>query len=111
MKASLRARLEQLASRLEELDRLLSEETATKDMDSFRKLGREHSELSAVVGLYSSFRTAESDAEAAREMASAPAMKSCGEDELRSARERMEALEAELQKALLPKDPNDERNT
>jgi peptide chain release factor 1 len=111
MKASLRVRLEQLASRLEELDRLLAEETAANDMDSFRKLAREHSELSSIVGLYSSFRKAESDAEAARDMASDPDMRSFAEDELKAARERMETLEAELQKALLPKDPNDDRNT
>jgi peptide chain release factor 1 len=111
MKASLRAKLEQLASRLQELDRLLSEESAAKDMDSFRKLAREHSELSAVVGLYSGYRQAEGDAEAAKEMASDPSMKSFADEEVKAARERMESLEAELQKALLPKDPNDDRNT
>ena len=111
MKASLRAKLEQLASRLQELDRLLSEESAAKDMDSFRKLAREHSELSAVVGLYTGYRQAEGDAEAAKEMASDPSMRSFADEEVKAARERMESLEAELQKALLPKDPNDDRNT
>ena len=111
MKASLRAKLDQLASRLQELDRLLSEESAASDMDSFRKLAREHSELSAVVGLYTSYRQAEGDAEAAKEMASDPSMKSFADEEIKAARERMESLEAELQKALLPKDPNDDRNT
>ena len=76
MKASLRAKLEQLASRLQELDRLLSEESAAKDMDSFRKLAREHSDLSSVVGLYVQYKLAEGDAEAAKDMASDPAMKS-----------------------------------
>ena len=74
MKASLRSKLDQLSSRLQELDRLLSEESAAKDMDSFRKLAREHSELSSVVGLYSSYKLAEEDAEAARGMASDPEM-------------------------------------
>ncbi len=111
MKASLRARLDQLASRLQELDRLLSEESAANDMDTFRKLGREHSELSQVVGLYAAFRKAEIDAETARDMTSDPAMRSFAEEELKAAREQMTTLEAELQKALLPKDPNDERNT
>ena len=111
MKASLRSKLEQLASRLHELDRLLSAESAAEDMDSFRKLAREHSELSAVVAVYADFKKAESDAEAAKEMASDPSMRSFADDELKAAKERMEALEAELQKALLPKDPNDDRNT
>ena len=39
-----------------------------------------------------------------------PAMKAYAEDELKKARAAMERLEADLQKALLPKDPNDERN-
>ena len=111
MKASLRAKLEQLASRLLELDRLLSEEAAAKDMDSFRKLAREHSELSIVVALYARFKQAEGDAEAAKDMAAEPAMRSFADDELKAARGRMDGLGAELQKALLPKDPNDERNT
>ena len=111
MKASLRSKLEQLASRLHELDRLLSEETAAKDRDSFRKLAREHSELSAVVALYADFNKAESDAGAAKDMAADPSMRSFADDELKAAKVRMETLEAELQKALLPKDPNDDRNT
>src|SRR5260221_5178753 len=105
MKASLRSSLEQLASRLQELDRLLSEEKAARDMDSFRKLAREHSELSAVVALYSDFRKAEGDADAAKEMAADPSMRSFADDELKSSRERMETLYAELQQSLLPKDP------
>ncbi|MSP97577.1 MAG: peptide chain release factor 1 [Betaproteobacteria bacterium] len=111
MKASLRAKLEQLASRLQELDRLLSEETAARDMDSFRKLAREHSELSAVVGLYASFKRAESDSDAARDMAADPAMKSFADKEMKAARVCMDELEVQLQKVLLPRDPNDDRNT
>jgi peptide chain release factor 1 len=37
-------------------------------------------------------------------------MRDFAEDEIRAARERMEKLGAELQKMLLPKDPNDDRN-
>ncbi len=111
MKASLRAKLDQLAARLQELDRLLCAETAARDMDSFRKLAREHAELSAVVGLYASYTQAERDSDAARDMASDPAMKSFADDELKAARARMDGLEAQVQKALLPRDPNDDRNT
>ncbi|MBK8063399.1 MAG: peptide chain release factor 1 [Betaproteobacteria bacterium] len=111
MKESLRSKLEQLASRLAELDRLLSSEEATRDMDSFRKLSREHSELTGVVGLYERYRQAEGDAAAAREMAADPEMRSFADDEAKTARATMEQLEIDLQKALLPRDPNDERNT
>src|SRR2546423_4627495 len=79
-------------------------------MDQFKKLSREYAELSAVVTLYESYRKAEREADEAREMAGDATMKSYADEELKKARAAIEALEAELQKALLPKDPNDERN-
>jgi peptide chain release factor 1 len=111
VKATLRKKLDTLVGRLDDLNHLLAAETATKDMEQFRKLSREHSELSNVVALYESYRQAERDAAAAKEMAGDAAMKAFADEELKSARAGMEKLEADLQKALLPKDPNDERNT
>ena len=111
MKPSIAAKLEQLVRRLGELTRLLSAEDAVRDMDNYRKLTREHAELTPVVELYQSFKQAEADAGTAQEMLSDPQMKAFAEAELRDARERMAALEAELQKLLLPRDPDDERNT
>ncbi len=102
MKPTLRAKLDSLVARRAELDRLLAAEDATRDLERFRSQSREHAELSGIVGLYDEYRKAEGDAEAARELELA--------DDLKAARAAMERLEAELQKALLPKDPNDERN-
>src|SRR5918999_3427353 len=89
---------------------LLASETATRDLDQFRKLSREHAELSGLVSLYERWLQAERDALEAREMAADASMKAYADEELKKARAAMESLEAELQKALLPKDPNDERN-
>jgi peptide chain release factor 1 len=102
VKATLRAKLDSLVGRLDDLNGLLASENATRDMDQFRKLSREHAELSTLVALYENYRKAEGDAEAARELDLA--------EELKNARLSMERLEGDLQKALLPKDPNDERN-
>ncbi|HXL76160.1 MAG TPA: peptide chain release factor 1 [Burkholderiales bacterium] len=110
MKPTLRTKLDSLAGRLEDLNGLLAAESATRDLEQFRKLSREHSELTGIVALYERFRQAERDAEAAREMAADAAMRSFADDELKAARGSMERLEADLQKALLPRDPNDERN-
>jgi peptide chain release factor 1 len=110
VKATLRTKLDSFVRRLDELNGLLAAESAARDMDQFRRLSREHSDLTRLVSLYDSFRQAERDADAAREMAGDASMKSFA-DELKSARARMEALERDLQQALLPKDPNDERNT
>jgi len=102
VKSTLRAKLDSLVARRAELDRLLAAEDATRDLERFRSQSREHAELSGIVALYDEYRKAEGDAEAARELELA--------EDLKAARASMERLEAELQKALLPKDPNDERN-
>ena len=102
MKATLRAKLDSMLGRLEDLNGLLASEDATRDMDSFRRLSREYAETSQVVALYQKYRQTEGDAEAAREL-ELP-------EDLKAARANLEQLEAELQKALLPKDPNDDRN-
>ena len=102
MKPSLRSKLDSLVGRLNDLNGLLASENATRDMEQFKKLSREHSELSNLVALYENYRKAEGDAEAARELDLA--------EELKNARSAMERLEGDLQQALLPKDPNDERN-
>ena len=110
MKPSIAARLAQLADRLEEVGALLATEEATRDMNQYRKLTREHAELEPVVALYNQFRQAEADIAAAQDMLSDPDMKELAEEELAGGKARIEALELDLQKALLPKDPNDERN-
>jgi len=111
VKPTLRAKLDGFVSRLDELNRLLAAEDAAHDLEQFRRLSREHAELAEKVGLYERYRQAERDAAAAKEMAADASMKAFAEEELKSARQSMERLERELQTALLPKDPNDERNT
>jgi peptide chain release factor 1 len=102
VKPTLRSKLDSLVGRLNDINGLLASENATRDMEQFKKLSREHSELSNLVALYENYRKAEGDADAARELDLA--------EELKNSRAAMERLEGELQKALLPKDPNDERN-
>jgi peptide chain release factor 1 len=110
MNASISKKLTKLTLRLEELNALLSSQDATGDMETFTKLSREHSELTPVVELFRAHRSAEDDLATAREMAEDPASREFAEEEMRSARERLEGLDTALQRALLPKDPNDERN-
>jgi peptide chain release factor 1 len=110
LKTSLRAKLDSLAQRLEELNRLLSAESATRDMDAFRKLSREHADVNRVMDLYNAYRKAERDAAEARDMTADASMKALADEELKSAQAAMEKLEAELQAALIPRDPNDDKN-
>jgi peptide chain release factor 1 len=110
MKPSLLSKLDQLTERLEELNDLLMQEGVTSDMDNYRKLTREHAELGPLVGLYKAYRQADENVKSAHEMLSDPEMKEMAQEEIGAAKSRMEQLEVELQKMLLPKDPNDERN-
>src|SRR5450830_1735097 len=110
MKPSMLAKLDQLANRLVEVNDLLNQEEATANMDSYRKLNREHAELGPLVELYQAYQQANADIEAAQEMQSDPDMKEFAQEEIQAAKARMEQLEGDLQKMLLPKDPNDERN-
>jgi peptide chain release factor 1 len=111
MKSSIATKLEHLSRRLEELNRLLSSENATRDMEQFRKLSREHAEIGPVVEIYQRYRKEEGDVAAAAEMLADPEMKALAESEMEEGQARLEEYEAEIQKLLLPRDPDDERNT
>ncbi|MBS4097630.1 MAG: peptide chain release factor 1 [Sulfuricella sp.] len=110
MKPSIQAKLDQLSERLVEINLLLSSETATANMDSYRKLTREHAEITPVVELYHAFRQAEQDVAGAQEMLGDPEMRELAEEEIAAGKAKIEQIELDLQKLLLPKDPNDERN-
>ena len=110
MKQSIRDKLENLTGRLDELDRILSSSEATRDMDQYRKMTREHAELGPVVALYQQWQQTEADLASAQEMMADPEMKDLAEEEMKAAKERLPELELELQRLLLPKDANDDRN-
>lgn len=110
MKQSIAGKLSQLSNRLQQLNQILSSENATADMESYRKLAREHAEITPVVKLYEAYQSSERDLQAAQEMQSDPKMREFAETEIREGREKLARIETELQKKLLPQDPNDERN-
>ncbi|MBK6629967.1 MAG: peptide chain release factor 1 [Betaproteobacteria bacterium] len=111
MKTTIHDKLDHLTRRIGELDLLLASETATQDMDAYRKLTREHAEIAPVVAFFAEYRKAEAGVQSAQAMLADPEMKDLAEEEVRACREEMARLEEELQRALLPTDPNDDRNT
>ncbi|HRP98435.1 MAG TPA: peptide chain release factor 1, partial [Rhodocyclaceae bacterium] len=110
MKQSIRDKLEQLCARLAELDRELASEEAGRDADALRALGRERAEIEPVVSLYEAFRRTEHERDGARELLADPDMRELAESELAQSAQRLGALEDELQRAMLPRDPDDDRN-
>jgi len=110
MKPSLRSKLESLSRRLAEIDAMLSAADVVSDLDRYRALTRERAEIEPVVARFGEYRRAEDDIATAAEMARDPQMKAFAEEERVAATARTEALAADLQRMLLPKDPSDERN-
>jgi len=110
LKPSMLTKLDHLSERLIEINQLLMQEGSTANMDSYRKLNREHAELTPVVELYHRYQQAQNDITSAQDMLSDPEMKDFAQEEIAAAKTVIDNLDGELQKMLLPKDPNDERN-
>jgi peptide chain release factor 1 len=110
MKPFLRSQLERYAQRHGELDFLLSREDIMSDMSQFLKLSREHAEVTVIAGRYARLLQREADLAAAREMLAEPDMADMAQEEIASAEAELRQLDAELQRLLLPRDPDDKRN-
>ncbi len=109
MKPFLIQQLERYALRLTELDFLLSREDIMADMTQFLKLSREHAEVSAVASRFARFQQRNADLVSAQSMLDDPDLRDMAEEEIASANAELQTLEAELQRMLLPKDPDDAR--
>lgn len=110
MKASIRAKLENLSERLQEVSALLSDPDTISDQNKFRVLSQEYAELEPIAACFKKYEQAIEDIETAEEMLSDPDMKELAEEEIKDAKVIREELDAELQTLLLPKDPNDDKN-
>ena len=112
MKPFIRAQLERSVQRLSELDFLLSREDIMQDMTQFMVLSREHAEVVALVTPYQKWLQHSADLEAAQAMLQDPdpEVQAMAQDELAHGSAGMATLEAQLQRMLLPKDPDDVRN-
>ena len=109
MQPFLRTQLERYAQRLEELDFLLSREDIMGDMHKYRAISREHADVTAVAGRYQRYRQTEADIATARDMLDDPDMADMAHEEIASGEQELLKLEDDLQRLLLPKDPDDER--
>jgi len=112
MKDSIRHKLEALCERHEEVGILLGDPEIISDQNKFREMSKEYAQLEPVTQTFSQFQSAESDLEAAEEMAKEDdaQMREMAQEEYKDARQRIEKFELELQKLLLPKDPHDDSN-
>ncbi len=114
MKPYLRAQMERYALRLSELEFLLSREDIMKDMAQFLALSREHTDVAAVASRWQRWQQRAADLDAGQEMLKSATddadMTGMAQEEIDSAGTEMAQIETELQRMLLPKDPDDARN-
>lgn len=110
MKDSIRAKLERLVERFEEITHLLASPETQSDMDRFRSLSQEYAQLEPLVVHYRAYVGAEADIKSAEEMADDPEMAELAQEAAKEAKQRLEELEPELMRQLLPSDPNDGHN-
>jgi peptide chain release factor 1 len=110
MKNSMREKLAQLDMRQAEVDAMLQQPDVTNDIDNYRKLTKEHAEITPVVVTFNEYIQTEQDIASAQELMSDPELKAFAQEEYQAGKTRLDELADALQTMLLPKDENDERN-
>jgi len=109
MKDTVRQQLERLGLRLAELDASLTDGAVVSDIKRFRALSKEQADVAEVVGLYRRYLQREEDLDVAQGLLEDPEMAEMAREEIAQAQADMVQLQAELQTALVPRDPDDER--
>jgi peptide chain release factor 1 len=112
MKESLINKLETLCARHEEIAGLLADIEVINDQDRFRNLSMEYAQLEDVVKNFNTYKQVQDALASAQEMLSEEdaEIREMAEEEIADNESRIEPLEVELQKLLLPRDPNDNAN-
>ncbi len=112
MKKSILEKLEHLTERYEEVGVSLGDPDIISDQKRFQALSREYAELEPVVKTYTRYQRLLSDIEDASALLkdADSDMRDMAQEELKNGEAEKDELELELQKLLLPKDENDDKN-
>ena len=105
-------KLKGVEERFNEVETALSAPDVVKDRVAFEKLSREHAELSKVVTVFREYQGLAEELANSQELMqdSDPEMKSLARADVARLTEARDAMEVELRKLLVPKDPNDDKN-
>jgi peptide chain release factor 1 len=108
--AKLRQKLESISERHEELGAMLCDPEVVADKKSFLSHSREHADLSPVSETFGRFVSVQKQLDEAKELLLDPDMKELAESDIPELKAQVERLEDDLQRLLIPKDPNDSKN-
>ncbi len=106
-------RLEEVERRYETLSHLLGQRELITKQDEFQKAAKEYAELGKVVDLYRKIKKLEEEIKGSQHLLADEEdeeMKRMAKEELNRLTQEIEKVGEELKTALLPKDPNDEKN-
>lgn len=112
MKPSIQAKLDHLADRFEELSALLSDPETLSDQEKYRNYSKEYSDLEPIIQAYQAYQQTQEGIEAAQQMTSDEdlEMREMAREEMLGLQAELEPLELDIQRLLIPRDPNDSRN-
>ncbi len=112
MKDSIKAKLENIAERLEEINALMADPGVISDQNQFRALSKEYAQLNPVVCCFNAYLATLEDIEEAQAMLKDDDndMREMAKEELKATTEKQNKLEEELQILMLPVDPNEGKN-
>ena len=103
-----------LEEQFEELSRKISDPEVIADQETWRKLCKEHSDMTPIVEKYREYKKNKQTIDEAKEMMDDPEtdkeFKEMLVEETKEAKENIARIEEELKILLLPKDPNDDKN-
>ncbi len=107
-------KLKAVEARFEEIGNELMKPEVVSDNDTFKKLMKEHKQLTPIVEKFREYSAAKASAEEAKQLLDEGGLdkdfKELVEEEYEQAKEKIEQTGEELKILLLPKDPNDDKN-
>ncbi len=103
-------KLENVEKRYEELNEKISDPEVIADQNEWKKLMKEHSDITPIVEKYREYKSAKASEEELKELLNDKEMHDLAQEELNEVRSKLPKIEEELKLLLVPKDPNDERN-
>lgn len=105
--------LESIEEKVKKLEELMTDSEVLKDQSKIQSIAKEHKELSEILNLYNEYKKVNRQIEEVKQLLSSTPdddLRELAEEELESLKKQQEDLEKKMEIALLPKDPNDEKN-